>query len=524
MDLFDCGRYFSYHVPVKAHIDPLLQAAACAYAAKQIARSGGVKAIRDGGHAAQVLARMEVWPEVESVNWEYIHEKYYGEAIGLLTRALAEKRHWHESIPTSLGSATSTSDELLAATAILCEYEAMDADANGVWQKHLAGAKSLLDVAEAGMHPSDGLPDMHNEPKFAGARKAIFWNFARQDFAAACTLTFCLTTNANQLVITECQARLDVNNHDMWKAAGLELDDQGCIVPNHDFPLATIYDNHSREDMLANSLILLLSKMNNYVVGGESLYPAGPDYEGKRYEELMSGIDHYAISQQTLLERWSRISAEFDTWHANLPETFQRVKRISHPVFSEIWHSIPMCASAMQAWHMAKIILLINRPHETTARRTTIGTRLRSYRDIDDETAYHAREICGIALARHECSVRIFSIQPLFVAGSTFSKREEQEVVMRLLEGIERELGWKTGYRRQKLLEEWQWDAARSNKTSTGSGAASVTSAARVDNERGMIGNAPVSRGTPISASTSASILGSGGKIKIGSGGTSPSG
>ena len=56
----------------------------------------------------------------------------------------------------------------------------MDADANGVWQKHLAGAKSLLDVAEAGMHASDGLPDMHNEPKFAGARKAIFWNFARQ--------------------------------------------------------------------------------------------------------------------------------------------------------------------------------------------------------------------------------------------------------------------------------------------------------------------------------------------------------
>lgn len=191
MDLFDCGRYFSFHVPVKALNDPLLQAAACAYAAKQIARSGGVKSIRDGGHAAQVLARMEVWPDTNTVNWEYIHEKYYGEAISLLTRSLAEKRHWPDSIPATPSvpfgvdpPPTRTSDELLAATAILCEYEAMDA--NGVWQKHLAGAKSLLDVAEAGMHASDGLPDIHNEPKFAGARKAIFWNFARQDFAAAC--------------------------------------------------------------------------------------------------------------------------------------------------------------------------------------------------------------------------------------------------------------------------------------------------------------------------------------------------
>ena len=203
MDLFDCGRYFSFHVPVKAYNDPLLQAAACAYAAKQIARSGGVKSIRSG-HIAQVLARMEVWPD-GGVNWEYIHERYYGEAIGLLTRALNGKEHWSESMPTSpagvvisssssssssstntprSSSSPGTSDELLATLAILCEYEAMDA--NGVWQRHLAGAKSLLDVAEAGMHASDGLPNVNNEPKFAGARKAIFWNFARQDFAAAC--------------------------------------------------------------------------------------------------------------------------------------------------------------------------------------------------------------------------------------------------------------------------------------------------------------------------------------------------
>jgi hypothetical protein len=207
MDLFDCGRYFSFHVPAKARSNPLLKYAACAYAAKQLGRSGGVKTVRGGICSHQ--ARMEMWPgDIEKVDWIYYAVKYYDKAIELLVAALEEQKYWVTSIgPESndmRGDSVSstpnesltdnqlpkqpprTSDELLAATAILCEFEAMDA--NGVWSNHLAGTKSLLDIAEVGMRPSDGAPLLHNEPKFAGDRKAIFWNFARQDFAAACRL------------------------------------------------------------------------------------------------------------------------------------------------------------------------------------------------------------------------------------------------------------------------------------------------------------------------------------------------
>ena len=107
---------------------------------------------------------------------------------------------------------------------------------------------------------------------------------------------------------------------------------------------------------------------------------------------------------------------------------------------------------------MAKIILLINKPHETTARRITIAGRLKSYQSIAEEVNFHSREICGIALSRPEGSVRAFSIQALFVAGNCLSDTREREIVLDLLRAIEKELGWATQYRCQQLLKVWGWD------------------------------------------------------------------
>ena len=142
----------------------------------------------------------------------------------------------------------------------------------------------------------------------------------------------------------------------MWKAAGLDLDESGRIIPNCEIENRHGNDNHSQEDMIANSLVLLLSKLNNYIAAGESLFPAPAGFEDEeRHEDRLQGIEHLAVSQQTLLERWDRIRQEIDTWYLNLPQTFQPSARISHPVFSEIWYSIPMCASAMQNYHVLNI-------------------------------------------------------------------------------------------------------------------------------------------------------------------------
>lgn len=218
MDLFDLGCYFAHLVPVQSLSNPLLRYSACAYAAKQIARVRGMKAIVGG--LVQIQAAMEMYPHPETVDWAYIGAKYYDRAISLLMEELSmsgnqdphmtpmaeETSASAMHIDSPMRASTQTNkrrrlsrpvhgniaDETLAAAAILCVYEFLD-NANTAWARHLSGTKSLFDLAEnEGMMPvqSPTSPgEISQRIKPSRARKATFWNFARQDFLAACKLT-----------------------------------------------------------------------------------------------------------------------------------------------------------------------------------------------------------------------------------------------------------------------------------------------------------------------------------------------
>lgn len=213
--MFDLGQYFGSYVPVKALTNPLLKYAACAYAAKQLARVKGAKAIVGGVCSKQ--ASMEVWKDSHKVDWFYYGAKYYEKAIRLLMEALEHDGQGPPlSNPEAFGQwqaaelydgpgnthkrrrtsnsrlSNANSDEVLAATAILSVYEFLDAT-GPAWSGHLSGVKSLLDIAEVGMVPLEQrispngtpLPPL-KRPGFSKARRATFWNFARQDYIAAC--------------------------------------------------------------------------------------------------------------------------------------------------------------------------------------------------------------------------------------------------------------------------------------------------------------------------------------------------
>jgi hypothetical protein len=209
MDLFDLGTYFSSYVPVKARDNPLLKYAAVAYAAKALARVQGRKPVMGGSVSRQ--ARMEQYPEAQSVDWYHKAAQYYNTAVSLLLQALkndtnnvgdSDSDGGESTLSTegpfsarrrtsSTSSFKSSNDELLAASAILCVYEFLDASVPE-WAKHLNGAKSLLVITQERMTPLQ-LPT----PGFMGicadrgivskARQATFWNIARQDMLAACT-------------------------------------------------------------------------------------------------------------------------------------------------------------------------------------------------------------------------------------------------------------------------------------------------------------------------------------------------
>lgn len=119
---------------------------------------------------------------------------------------------------------------------------------------------------------------------------------------------------------------------------------------------------------------------------------------------------------------------------------------------------MPICAATMQSYYMARILLLVNQPHDSTAIHSTVSARLKSYHRIQRDTHRHARQICGISLAHPPDPVRIQSVQPLFVAGQVFQDAAEQDVMLQLLRGIEDDLGWKTSYHATKLVDEWSAD------------------------------------------------------------------
>ena len=215
-------------------------------------------------------------------------------------------------------------------------------------------------------------------------------------------------------VINECQTRLDTENFQLWREAGLLLDNNGQVTPSNTaeshFPELHVM----KEDMISNALVWLSSRLCNFVAAGEGFNPvlAGDRSEAPQEDDL----GDFGKSQKSLLEKWHALWHTFDVWLEGLPSTFKPSARIKskiqrplpdvqlsptnehhdHP-FDEVWYSIPMCAATIQHYHMARILLLINKPHESTARRSTITNRLRSYRKIEEEIVYHCYEIWYVA-------------------------------------------------------------------------------------------------------------------------------
>lgn len=203
MDLFDLNSYFSQTVPIEAVSNPLLKYAACATAAKQIAL------IRGKGDMAK-RAQMAHFADAEKTDWVRVTH-FYNLAISLLMKELSlrdeqavEEPRWDAgtSSPENLRNPSkSRSDQTLAATAILSVYEFLDNTTEG-WSQHLSGTKSLFDLADKeelmpielqNQSPlTPGAFTISQRLRPTKARQSAFWNFARQDFLAACRCLFVL--------------------------------------------------------------------------------------------------------------------------------------------------------------------------------------------------------------------------------------------------------------------------------------------------------------------------------------------
>ena len=146
--------------------------------------------------------------------------------------------------------------------------------------------------------------------------------------------------------MNECQTRLDTDDLDLWRQAGLSIDENGLTLfpsigpdsrnlqgegtgnsPGH---RSTTNDqtqsgmpgieNTMQEDMISNALVWLSSRLCNFIAAGEGFapIPAGDRSESLQEDEL--GL--YGKSQKSLLQKWNGFAREFGVWFQGLPATF----------------------------------------------------------------------------------------------------------------------------------------------------------------------------------------------------------
>lgn len=247
----------------------------------------------------------------------------------------------------------------------------------------------------------------------------------------------------------------------MWRAMGLSLDAEGLV---------SMLDAHPPlgDDMISNSLVYLLCKIGNFIAAADT----AEDTTGSRDIDHLSPV---ALSSASPASTWSSLDHELTRWHESLPDTFQpsastRTAPSSPSFQTETWYSNSMCASTMQSYNLARMLLLLHRPPGDHQRHTSSPASsssssqspgqqkdlLSMYKAMQSQLCAHAVEICSIALGRPDDTARIHMLQPLYYSGRCMTDPRDREVIRSLIVDIERDTGWATQYRVEQLDEEWR--------------------------------------------------------------------
>ena len=305
--------------------------------------------------------------------------------------------------------------------------------------RHLSGLHTLLKNERR----PQILPSLSTEqiPDFSLAHKAAFWNFARVD---------CIIAYSNRT-----RSCLDTEDLALWRAAGIQVTTDGRLYTTPDEDTVAIEPAVS-EDLASRTLIWILIQILNMVAAEDD---SPPDMVQSQNTSTGSNLEQCCDRLQKLL----------DTWYEKLPNTFQPfakinstdARRADEPTgsarFAEFLFSIPNCGAVLQLYHFARILLLLKQPLQPQSQRLP-ALHLRRLREISNQSEFHSREICGLALGNTKSTCPAPLIQPLYLAGLCLEAEEDKKLVVDLLQLIENETGCSTEYRRRDLRSQWGWE------------------------------------------------------------------
>ncbi|KAF5714303.1 Zn(II)2Cys6 transcription factor [Fusarium globosum] len=184
MDLFDMDRHYHRVIPMLAWSSPLLLYSACAVAAKQLTLVEP--------SPQELRSYMEFRQTTSHKDFAWYSTKYYDRAISLLLRyvsdlssgdsgqEIAEQQSERDHNPKPCRN------EIIIAATILSVYEFLTAS-DQTWSEHLDGIRSFIRLSdELGFNFQPTSASLILDPLLPSLLRAACWNFARQDFLAAC--------------------------------------------------------------------------------------------------------------------------------------------------------------------------------------------------------------------------------------------------------------------------------------------------------------------------------------------------
>ncbi|KAH8126668.1 hypothetical protein LI328DRAFT_154860 [Trichoderma asperelloides] len=486
LDVFDIERFFGHIVPIKAIRSPLLQNALAAIAAKQFGKTK--RETYMASHQSPGRSTLELYSNAAHIDWFYKAASFYDKAIGHMMRLLQTLRDGSpasspgstSSIDASLGlhSAVSPSfkrrrvessqgshtivDDLLSAISVFLLYESLDNRFAEV-SRHMSGAQYLLTFNLKQLFESTDI-NRRNGTYGIHARRAwqaSFWNIVCIDWITSYT--------------EQTAPRLDVENSELWKAAGLPM----CVVDGVTMPNALCNNGDSgfqmqmTETLACRSLIWIILKTLTLIA-----------VENNSNKTATSGLrENHSACQNSSIEshRWDGVSQHLENWCAALPDTFEPCARIAQrynniptpsdnmasrsefqSAFQELFYANAMCATAAVLYHFVQLLLLLHKPlnqKPTESHLEFVTKRLHAYRQLSAQIEGHANEICAISLGRPDDPVRQHMVQPLYLAGLCFETHEQRTALAQLLATIQRETGYSTAERVAKLQQHWGWDS-----------------------------------------------------------------
>ncbi|CRG90821.1 putative transcriptional regulatory protein C11D3,07c [Talaromyces islandicus] len=449
LDLHDSGNYFSLDAPRRALHVPFIQSAISAVAAKHLSRTGG----STPSNVQSVISKS--YPNMAKVDWSFKASNYYFQSLSYMIQLVTgnvDLQQTDVTVPPirilcqSLGlditrtdnrmsniptTVTVNVEDILCGTVILTVYDIIDAPGLE-WESRLSGIKTLLESPMFSPGPQRQLHTSH-------AMYASFWNLAYFDY---------LASYANRR-----RTQIDPSNLDLFRSAGLPIDNQGKLQLRN-FGAAR---RSQVDETFSHGLTFLFLQLMNFIAEFKEMQQA--TMQSSTPPDI--SLDAPAPQSSSLTATWRRLSQEVENWRNALPDTFKPYLCLEDPrelsssipsPFPEIVFSTPSHAATVAHYNFARIVLLLNRPHDA---QSTPRDRLLGYREVTKEVDGCLRTIAGISMGKPPVAVQAFMLHPLFVVGQCDDRPEARRKVVELLQGIRTELGWETDYRLKQLYAVW---------------------------------------------------------------------